>query len=84
MRPLLALSALLVLATATPTIAQDYPWCARTKGNNIDGDCSFTSFQQCQATVSGQHGDCSANPRMAYGQSRRPYRGAPGWDNNHW
>ena len=76
MRYLFALSALLMDATTSPSMAQDYPWCARTRGNNIVGDCSFTSFHQCMATVSGQRGDCTANPRLAYGQDRR-------WNHHH-
>jgi hypothetical protein len=72
MRYLLALSALFMVATTSPSVAQDYPWCARTSGGTYIGDCSFTSFGQCLATVSGQRGDCLANPRFAYG--------AYGWD----
>jgi hypothetical protein len=81
MRYLFALSALLLFATTVPSMAQEYPWCARSRGNSIIGDCSFTSFRQCMATVSGQRGDCTANPRLAYGQDRRSRRGQAGWDN---
>jgi hypothetical protein len=84
MRYLFALSALLMVGTTSPSMAQDYPWCARTKGSGYAGDCSFTSFGQCMATVSGQKGDCAANPRFAYGaygQGRRWNRGPAGWDN---
>jgi hypothetical protein len=83
MRSLFALSALLLIVTTGPTMARDYPWCARTSTNGFNGDCSFTSYRQCMATVSGQRGDCALNPRLAFGQSRRwneparPY----GWDN---
>jgi hypothetical protein len=83
MRSLLVLSALLIVASTGPTMARDYAWCARTSSNGFNGDCSFTSFRQCMATVSGQAGDCIANPRLAYGQNRRGNRsGQPyGWDN---
>jgi Protein of unknown function (DUF3551) len=70
MRSLLAISALL-FAVSTPAMASDYPWCARTKGSGPIGDCSFASLRQCMATVSGQRGDCTTNPRLAYGQDRR-------------
>jgi hypothetical protein len=69
MRYILALSALLLIATASPTTAREYKWCAQTI-TNPSGDCSFSYYQQCLATISGQGGDCIANPRMAYGQMR--------------
>ena len=80
MRPLLALSALLIVAASGPVMAADYPWCARVDGNGPIGDCSFVSYAQCMATVSGQKGDCTVNPRMAYGQDRRGNRGPVGWN----
>jgi hypothetical protein len=80
MRRLFALSALFILATAAPAMAHDYPWCARTKGSGPYGDCSFVSMGQWMATVSGQRGDCTLNPRMAYGQYRGGRRGPAGWD----
>ena len=70
MRLFLALSALLVVATTGPSMARDYPWCARTITNPDFGDCSFTSYRQCMATVSGQAGDCHINPRLAFGQGQ--------------
>jgi Protein of unknown function (DUF3551) len=83
MRSLFALSALLLIAATGPTMARDYPWCARTITNGFNGDCSFTSYRQCMATVSGQRGDCALNPLLAFGQSRRWNKpGRPnGWDN---
>lgn len=72
MRFLFALSALLVVATTAPTMARDYPWCARTITNPDFGDCSFTSYRQCMATVSGQAGECRAN--LSFGQqAHHPY-----------
>jgi hypothetical protein len=73
MRFLFALSALLVVATTAPGMARDYPWCARTITNPDFGDCSFTTYRQCMATVSGQAGECRAN--LAFGQQghQHPY-----------
>jgi hypothetical protein len=65
MRVAFALSALIIAASPLAVSARDYPWCARTSSNGFNGDCSFTSYQQCQATVSGQAGECLANPRLA-------------------
>jgi hypothetical protein len=84
MRYLFALSALLMVASTAPTMAQDYPWCARTRGSGPYGDCSFTSLGQCMATVSGQRGYCNVNPRLAYGQDRRWNRGRDNGWGNHW
>jgi hypothetical protein len=81
MRVLFAASALLLLATTGSSMARDYPYCARTTTNPDFGDCSFTSYRQCMATVSGQSGDCIANPRLSYGQDRRGSRGVARWQN---
>jgi hypothetical protein len=73
MRRLLSASALLLAISATPSMARDYPWCARTFGNGGNPQCMFTSFRQCQATVSGQGGDCIQNPgMMVYDEDRGP------------
>jgi hypothetical protein len=83
MRPLFALSALLFVASTGPTLAHDYPWCAHTKGNSAFGDCSFTSYYQCEATVSGQQGWCQTNPRFAYGQYGRNRGRGNGYQNGY-
>ena len=99
MRSVLAISALLVALNAAPAAARDYPWCARTSSNGFNGDCSFTSYRQCMATVSGQTGECRQNPLLAYGQDRRGrsyrqpdyqrgyqqnYGPGPGWGGPGW
>jgi hypothetical protein len=46
-----------------PAAAQDYPFCI--KGCDFGGgrgDCSFSSYQQCQATASGRDATCDVNP----------------------
>ena len=51
-----------VLAAA-PAQARDYPFCI--KGYDYPsgtGDCSFDSYEQCQATASGRLDYCDANP----------------------
>jgi hypothetical protein len=48
---------------ALPAAAQNYPFCI--KGCDFGagrGDCSFSSYQQCQATASGRDAYCDANP----------------------
>ena len=59
---LLVLTAFTALA-AMPAQARDYPYCIRgcNFGSGL-GDCSYSSYQQCQATASGLVGTCAENP----------------------
>jgi len=46
---------------STAASAQGSSYCAR--GCDFgSGDCSYSSYQQCQASVSGRVGWCEANP----------------------
>jgi hypothetical protein len=84
MRKLLIASTAIFIAGTAPSFAQEHSWCARTITND-SGDCSFDSFRQCMATVSGQAGDCISNPRMAYDQVPGPRGGRQhGWTNQNW
>jgi hypothetical protein len=71
MRSLIAATALILAASSAPSFARDYPWCARTSANGFNGGCDFTSYQQCQATVSGQAGECRINPKISFAQQRK-------------
>jgi Protein of unknown function (DUF3551) len=82
MRSILMASAAILIASCAPSLARDYPWCAKTI-TNYYGDCSFTSYQQCMATVSGQRGECIFNPRLAFGQQERRPRHR-GYANEGW
>ena len=64
-RVILIAATLITVASPLAASAREYPWCARTSSNGFAGDCSFTSYRQCQATVSGQAGECLINPRVA-------------------
>jgi hypothetical protein len=60
MKSLLVLSVIGVATMlATAAKAQNYPWCALYR----DGvwNCGFTTFEQCQATDSGNGGFCIQN-----------------------
>ena len=49
-------------STALPAAARDYPFCI--KGCDFGGgrgDCSFSSYQQCQASASGRDAYCAEN-----------------------
>jgi hypothetical protein len=74
MRCLLAATAVVVVLGAAPASARDYPWCSRTSASSFNPSCSFTSFRQCMATVSGQAGECVLNPILAFGQQLNPRR----------
>ena len=46
--------------------ARDYPFCIRGADyGSAVGDCSFDTFEQCQATASGRFDSCAANPYYA-------------------
>jgi Protein of unknown function (DUF3551) len=55
----LSISAAIGTGASTAATAQDYPWCANyTKGST---SCSFVTFEQCMADVSGIGGFCERN-----------------------
>src|ERR1700730_542173 len=73
MRTLLFLLAIFAVTAGigTPAQAQNYPWCADYAGFGSQ-NCGFTTFQQCQAALSGNGGFCNANTQYV------PYAGLPG------
>jgi Protein of unknown function (DUF3551) len=82
MRSIIIASAVIFMASTAPSLARDYPWCARTRLTAGNPQCSYTSFGQCQAYISGIGGDCIYNPILAYGRpdrGRRAFRRDRGW-----
>ena len=62
---MLALAAIAVpLAATGPAQAVEYPWCASGQWAG-GGGCSFTTLEQCRASISGVGGSCVTNPRYA-------------------
>ncbi len=60
---------------ALPAAARDYPFCI--KGCDFGaarGDCSFASYQQCQATASGRDATCAENPYFSANAELQPNR----------
>jgi hypothetical protein len=64
---------------ARQSAARDYRYCIQ--GDDFAGgagDCSFASYQQCQATASGRTAFCGANPWFPkgapVGNQTRAYR----------
>jgi Protein of unknown function (DUF3551) len=65
--------ALIAMPTGGPAVARDFPFCL--KGCDFgNGDCSFVSYQQCQATASGRDAWCDVNPSFHQGREPRPDR----------
>jgi hypothetical protein len=52
-----------------------YPFCLQGEDSPGLSNCSFTSYQQCQATASGRRLYCVANPYFGGGDDPRAYRG---------
>ena len=76
--PALAAMVLAGFVTVTPAAARDYPWCAQGGEYDYPGDCTYSTYEQCQASVSGRLLFCDRNPRIAYDQvpQPRPHRRA--------
>ena len=56
----------LVTATlfAAPAVAGKY--CVQRPNMGYPGDCSYSTYAQCQASASGTIDGCGINPRYAY------------------
>jgi hypothetical protein len=67
----------LVMAGSAPAeaVGTRYPFCIQ--GNEFPGlsNCTFTSYEQCQATASGRFLYCVENPYFNPGGDPRGYRG---------
>jgi len=63
MRPLLLTIGLVVgsAAMASPTQAQNYPWCAVLNMGDAAYNCGFSTVQQCMDSVRGIGGFCMRN-----------------------
>jgi len=58
-------------------VGTQYPFCIQ--GDQFPGlsNCTFTSYQQCQATASGTNNSCIANPY--YNAGGNPAAAGGGW-----
>jgi len=72
MKALFVLVMTLCPASAFAQVSTQYPFCLQ--GDDYPGwsNCSFTSFQQCQATASGTNDECFANPWYSAGGNAVP------------
>jgi hypothetical protein len=79
---LIAIGALAAI-NAAPAAAGSFPagsspFCIRGcdfGGGGGFGDCSFSTYQQCQATASGRDATCAANPYSNANAELMPGRG---------
>ena len=58
-----------------PAAARDYPFCIKGAGyGSAIGDCSFDTYEQCQASASGRDAYCDANPYFNANAELQPDR----------
>jgi hypothetical protein len=74
--PAALLVAAAALAPRPAAAAFNYPWCATFYDSSLGmKSCSFSSYGQCMATISGVGGICAQNPLYAspppYAEPRR-------------
>jgi Protein of unknown function (DUF3551) len=72
----LAASGLAMVGTAPASaVGTRYPFCIQ--GDEYPGlsNCAFTSYEQCQASASGRHLYCIANPYYNAGDEPRGDKG---------
>ena len=76
---LAAMAIVAIGATGTATTpaarAQDYAYCLQGRDEGIPGDCSYSTYAQCQASASGRNASCNTNPRAAFAQQHTRERG---------
>jgi hypothetical protein len=73
---LLAASALAMVGTApAEAVGTRHPFCLQGDDHPALSDCSWDSYEACQATASGQHLWCIQNPFYVAGGDPRAYRG---------
>jgi hypothetical protein len=69
-----------VVGAAPPARAQNDTYCLSGRNEGSPGDCSYSTYAQCQASASGRDGTCGINPRAAFARQpatrgQRYYRG---------
>jgi hypothetical protein len=71
---LLAVAILNLVGVSAPASAaqgiQD-TYCSQGRKSGYPGNCQFSNYQQCMATVSGTGETCGVNPMKAFARQRR-------------
>jgi Protein of unknown function (DUF3551) len=78
---LAAVAIVIMAGFVSPTLANEYPWCAQYSGGPNGGgrNCGFVSQAQCMETIRGMGGFCEQNlfllaPRDRSAKRLRGYR----------
>jgi hypothetical protein len=64
MLAVLAVGGVSAMASSPAVAAPTYPYCIQSQA--FGTDCSYPSYQACQATASGRGVECIANPLLAF------------------
>jgi len=73
-----AAAAAVLVGDVRPSAAREwYPWCAQYYDMRSITECSFATFAQCQASISGIGGNCMQNPRPGPAGPAGPRRDRP-------
>lgn len=62
----------MVGAAPVEAVGTRYPYCLQGDDVPALSDCSYTSYQQCQATASGRYLYCMENPYFRPGRDYDP------------
>lgn len=65
----LAVGGVSAMASSPTAAAPVYPYCIQSQA--FGTDCSYPSYEACQATASGRGVSCIANPRLVF--NPQPY-----------
>ncbi|WP_299711552.1 DUF3551 domain-containing protein [Tardiphaga sp.] len=72
MLALLAFGTVTAAASSQASAAPTYPYCIQSQA--FGTDCSYPSYQACQATASGRGVQCIVNPVIAFNPQPEPRR----------
>ena len=71
----LLVAAVILALAPTTAMARDFPFCIKgCDYGGAHGDCSFVSYQQCQATAAGRLAYCDVNPYFSAANDTQPGR----------
>jgi uncharacterized protein DUF3551 len=59
---------------AVPSAKAQDTYCLAGRSEGSPGDCSYSTYAQCQASASGRDGTCGLNPRVAFSGQPRQHR----------